>query len=158
MRRAISLGVTLFVVWLLLSGHYNPLLIGLGLFSCALTVAIVLRMDVCDLETHPVHLTTRIFGYWLWLWKEITKANIDVAKRVLAPRMPVRPALIEVTPSQATELGQVIYANSITLTPGTTTMDIRDGTFLVHCISPEVGDDLLSGDMDRHVTLLEGEK
>ena len=58
--------------------------------------------------------------------------------------------------SQKTELGQVIYANSITLTPGTTTMDIEEGTFVIHTIAREVGDDLSTGEMDRRVSQMEG--
>ena len=156
MRHAISLGLTLFATWLLLSGHYTAFIISLGVISCILVVAIISWMDVCDHETHPVHLTTRIFGYWLWLLKEIAKANVDVARRVLSPRLAISPALIRVKASQLTELGQVVYANSITLTPGTTTIDIEDGTFLVHTIAREVGADLVAGDMDRRVTRAEG--
>lgn len=155
-RHAVSLGLTLFATWLLLSGHYTPFITGLGAASCVAVVVIVMWMDVCDHETHPVHLTTRIVGYWLWLLKEIAKANIDVAKRVLAPRMAISPALIRVKPSQVTDLGQVLYANSITLTPGTTTIDIDQGTFIVHTIAREVGADLAGGDMDRRVTRTEG--
>ena len=157
MRHAISLGLTLFATWLLLSGHYNLFITSLGVASCVLIVLIVMQMDVVDHETHPVHLTTRIGGYWLWLLKEIVKANIDVAKRVLAPQMAISPTLFRVKASQKSELGQVVYANSITLTPGTTTIDIDDGEFLIHTIAKEVGADLSKGDMDRRVTALEGQ-
>ena len=156
MRHAISLGLTLFATWLLLSGHNTAFILSLGVLSCIFSVRVVLRMDVCDHETHPIHLTRRVLGYWVWLVKEIVKANIDVAKRVLAPKLAISPALIRVKATQATELGQVVYANSITLTPGTTTIDIDDGTFVVHTIAREVGADLAAGDMDRRVTEAEG--
>ena len=156
MRHAISLGLTLFGVWLLLSGHYTPLITSLGVVSVILCVYIVLRMETCDHETHPIHLTTRAVMYWPWLAIEIVKANIDVTKRVFSAGPNISPTVFSVKSSQKTELGQVIYANSITLTPGTTTMDIDEGTFVVHTIAKNVGDDLCAGEMDRRVSLVEG--
>lgn len=156
MRHAISLGLTLAGGWLLLSGYYQALILSLGAISVIVTVAIVLRMETCDHETHPVHLTFRAFTYWPWLALEIIKANIDVAKRIVGPAKNISPTVFKVKSSQQSELGQVIYANSITLTPGTTTMDIQDGTFVVHTIAREVGADLSKGDMDRRVTKMEG--
>lgn len=94
--------------------------------------------------------------YWPWLAIEIVKANIDVAKRVFSADPNISPTVFTVKSSQKTELGQVIYANSITLTPGTTTMDIDKSTFVVHTIAKDVGDDLSAGEMDRRVSLLEG--
>lgn len=156
MRHAISLGLTLFGGWLLLSGHYSVLITTLGVISVAVTVLIVLRMETCDHETHPIHLTMRAMTYWPWLLLEIVKANFDVAKRVFSAGPNITPTVFKVKSSQKTELGQVIYANSITLTPGTTTMDIDDGTFIVHTIAREVGADLSQGEMDRRVSQLEG--
>ena len=156
MRHTISLGLTLFGVWLLLSGYYTPLITSLGLVSVVFCVYIVLRMETCDHETHPIHLTTRAVMYWPWLAIEIVKANIDVTKRVFSAGPNISPTVFSVKSSQKTELGQVIYANSITLTPGTTTMDIDKSTFVVHTIAKDVGDDLSAGEMDRRVSLLEG--
>ena len=156
LRHAISLGLTLFGVWLLLSGHYTVFVTTLGLFSVVLTVAIVMRMETCDHETHPIHLTSRAITYWPWLLWEIAKANLDVAKRVFSAGPNISPTVFKVKSSQKTELGQVIYANSITLTPGTTTMDIEDGTFVIHTIAREVGADLSIGEMDRRVSQMEG--
>ena len=155
MRHAISLGLTLFGGWLLLSGHYTALIVLLGVVSVALCVFIVMRMETCDHETHPVHLTLRAMTYWPWLAVEIFKANIDVSKRVFSAGPNINPAVFTVKSSQKTELGQVIYANSITLTPGTTTMDMDDGTFIVHTIAKDVGDDLSKGEMDRRVSQME---
>tara|TARA_B100001123_G_C15151643_1_gene963744 strand:+ start:227 stop:574 length:348 start_codon:yes stop_codon:yes gene_type:complete len=112
-------------------------------------------METCDHETHPVHLTRRALVYWPWLAVEIVKANIDVARRVFSSGPNINPAVLTVKSSQKSELGQVIYANSITLTPGTTTMDMDHGIFIVHTISKEIGDELLNGEMDRRVTQME---
>ena len=156
MRHAFSLGLTLIGAWLLLSGHYTLFITSLGVASVILCVYLVLRMDNCDHETHPIHLTTRGFSYWPWLVVEIVKANVDVAKRVFSIGPNISPTILTVESSQKTELGQVIYANSITLTPGTTTMDIENGKFTVHTIAREVGDDLSVGKMDKRVTQMEG--
>ena len=69
--------------------------------------------------------------------------------------MSVNPSVIEVKATQETELGQVIYANSITLTPGTVTIDIDKDIIIVHALTLKAAEDLESGDMDRRVTALE---
>lgn len=155
MLRVVSLGSVLALVWLLLSGHYTPLILSFGLVSVVAVVAIALRMDVVDHEGHPIHLTGRFIGYWIWLAIEIAKANIDVAKRIWSRSLEISPTLYLLRTSQPGELGQVIYANSITLTPGTVSVSLEDGEILVHAIAREVGDDLAGGEMDRRVTRLE---
>ena len=157
MLHAISLGAVLFGTWLLLSGFLHPLLLILGVASCALVVLITNRMDIIDSEGHPIHLTWRAPGYWAWLVWEIVKANIDVARRVLDPALPITPTMVRLRASQKTDLGLVIYANSITLTPGTISVDVEPGEILVHAISREGADALLEGEMDRRVTQMAGE-
>ena len=149
---SISLGLVLFGVWLLLSGIFEPLLLGLGVLSCVIVVLIAHRMDVIDREGLPIHLGWRILTYWVWLAVEIVKANLDVARRILDPKLPIHPLLVRVKASQASELGQVIYANSITLTPGTVSMQVAGGEILVHAIARELAEDLERGEMDRRVT------
>ena len=155
MFHAISLGLVLFGTWLLFSGIYEPLLLVLGAASCILIVGIAHRMDVVDHEGHPIHLGWRAIGYWVWLIKEIIKSNIDVAKRILDPKLPIDPVLITVKASQPSELGQVVYANSITLTPGTVSIRVNDNTILVHALSTGLAGDLETGEMDRRVTAID---
>ena len=157
MVHSISLGVVLAVVWLLLSGHFEPLILMLGLASCAVVLAITKRMDLVDHEGHPIHLTWRAVGYWLWLGREIIKANIDVARRVLSPRMEINPTMVRLASSQKSDLGLVIYANSITLTPGTVSVDVEPGEILVHALSRDAARELEIGEMDRRVSRVEGE-
>ena len=156
MLRSLSLGATLFGLWLLLSGHYEPLLLILGLASTALVVWIAHRMDVIDHEGHPIGLTPRILLYWPWLIWEIVKANIDVMRRILDPALPISPTVVRVPASQKTELGTVIYANSITLTPGTVTIDLEGHDLIVHALSEDGAIALETGEMDRRVTAVEG--
>lgn len=157
MVHAVSLSVVLYVLWLLLSGHYQPLLLILGVVSCGLVVWIAHRMDLADHEGHPLHLTWRALTYWPWLLWEIVKSNVQVAGLILSPRMALSPKIIKVTTTQADELGQVIYANSITLTPGTVSLYVRGNTIEVHAITHEMADDLETGEMDRRVTAMAGE-
>jgi len=85
MIHSISLLIVLAVVWLVLSGHYTGLLLTLGAVSCLFVVYIARRMDVIDHESHPLHIGHVLPFYWLWLGKEIVKANIDVTRRVVSP-------------------------------------------------------------------------
>ena len=156
MLRALSLGATLAAVWLLLSGHYVPLILALGAGSIAAVVWITHRMDAIDQETHPIHLAGKALSYFPWLLLEIVKSNIDVAKAIINPNMPIDAKILRVDGSQQTDIGLVTYANSITLTPGTLTI-WDEGTRLdVHALTPAAADSLLSGEMDRRVTKLDG--
>jgi multicomponent Na+:H+ antiporter subunit E len=153
---AVSLALTLSILWLLLSGHFSdPLLSGLGLASVILVVVIVRRMEVLDHEGHPVHLGPRALLYWPWLIKEILLANVDVGKAILRFRTPVRPTVFQVRASQRSELGRVIYANSITLTPGTVTIALDERLLTIHALTPGAVEGLEAGEMDRRVSRIE---
>ncbi|MEK9685158.1 MAG: Na+/H+ antiporter subunit E [Rhodospirillaceae bacterium] len=154
---SLCIGALLFGAWLLLSGHYTPFIISLGILSCAAVVWITIRMDIVDHEGHPLHLTWRAIGYWGWLCVEIIKANIDVIKQVLSPQMSISPTMVRVRASQRSDLGQVIYANSITLTPGTISVDVANDEILVHALSESGAKDLIGGEMDRRVTRMAGD-
>lgn len=151
------LAVALALVWFLLSGHTEALLLGLGVVSVLVTVALAWRMDVTDQESHPVLAGLRYTAFWPWMAWEIFKANIDVAKRILTPGLPISPTCFRIEASQKTVLGRVVYANAITLTPGTVTIDVRGSTFEVHALSSDTADDLQSGRMDRRVSKAEGQ-
>ncbi len=157
-RRTLSLFFLLFLIWLLLSGIYTGLLLGLGVLSCLVVVAVCRRMKIVDPEGHPIHLIPGLLRYMPWFLWEVTKANIDVARRILHPRLPIAPRVIRAEASQKTHLGQVIYANSITLTPGTVSVETDEGTIDVHALTRETAEDVRSGVMDRRVTDIEGER
>ncbi len=154
MFRAIGLGLVLLALWLLMSGIYQPLIIGLGLLSVALVVLISHRMDMIDREAVPLHLIWRVPQYWLWLTKEIILANLHVARLILDPKLPISPSMIEVKATQNSDLGRVIHANSITLTPGTVSVELEGDVILVHAISKEAAEGTLEGGIDRRVTAL----
>ena len=159
MFQGISLVIVLSALWLLLSGHWhNPLLLGLGGASVVLTMVVSLRMGVADREGHPIHLALRGLIYWPWLIKEIVVANIDVAKAILGLTDDVRPSVFTIKASQHSELGKTIYANSITLTPGTVTIGLDGNEMTIHALTPGAKEGLATGEMDRRVTAVEGER
>ena len=113
-------------------------------------------MNIVDEEGVPIEMGLRPFIFYApWLFKEIVMANIDVAWRILDPRLPILPTLIRVTASQKGDLGRVIYANSITLTPGTVSIDMEGDQITVHALSYEGAVEDMSGEMDRRVSNLE---
>ena len=156
MKRAIALFAALYGTWLLLSGHYTAMLMTYGALSCAAVVALVSHLGILDDEMIPVHLAPRHIFYLPWLGKEIVLSNLAVARVILSPSLPIHPRIVRVDASQKSDVGRVIYANSITLTPGTVTLDVRDGQFLVHALTSDSAEGLLSGEMDRQVAKLEG--
>ncbi len=151
MKHAVSLTLTLFILWLLLSGHYNVLLISLGLISSLLTVVLALRMDVIDHESHPLHLRRQLPRFWIFLSREVVLANLDVARRILTPGKSFSPQLRQLPLPQKTAVGQVLYANSITLTPGTVTVQLGTESIRIHALSREAADDLQTGRMAQAI-------
>ena len=155
MRHTIILSLSLAAFWLANSGYNTALMLSLGAISVVFVVYIAHRMDVVDHEAQPLHLTLKIPGYYVWLVKEIIIANLAVVKHIWLGNKSISPGFTTVTASQKTEIGKVIYANSITLTPGTVTVSLDDDKLLVHALLQDSIRDLESGEMDRRVTQLE---
>jgi len=154
--RHVSLILALAAFWLLLSGYFAPKLLILGAISVlAITWFVDRRMRVVDLEGHPSHLSLNALTYWPWLLWEIVKSGWDVTRIILHPRLPISPEIIRVPATQSTDVGVVIYANSITLTPGTIALETDDGSILVHALTRAGAEGLASGDMDRRCTAFE---
>ena len=151
----IGLTLTLTAFWLLMSGIYTPLILFLGFVSVVFVLYLTRRMDALDEDVFEFKLKRKHFSYWSWLAKEIFKANIDVTKVILSPKMNLSPRLVRVPLSQSNELASVIYANSITLTPGTVSVDIEGDEIIVHALTQELMDGLTEGDMDQRVNDLE---
>jgi len=131
---------------------------GFGIASCVVVALIARRMDVIDHEGLPVQLGPKMILYWGWLMVEIVKANLDVAKCVLFPKKHLRPSLFLSKITQKSDLGRVIYANSVTLTPGTVTVDLHEDNILVHALTIGSADGVKSGEMDQKVTKVMGEE
>lgn len=158
MLRAISLGLVLAGTWLLLSGFYdNALILGLGVFSVVAVVFVSRRMNLIDKEGTPIHLSVRLPIYGPWLLWEILKSSVDVARRAFALKPEIDPILIRLPTRLRSDLSRVIYANSITLTPGTVTVSVEPDTLFVHALTREGAAGLEEGDMERRVAAYAGE-
>lgn len=156
MFHSISALLVLYSFWLLLSGYFTPFLLAAGLGSALAVVWFSHRMDVIDAEGHPVQLGGRALLYWIWLLREIVKSAWDVSRIIVHPRLPISPTLVRFRPSQTTDVGRVIHANSITLTPGTITIEAGRDEFFVHALTRDGARGVTSGDMDRRVSACEG--
>jgi multicomponent Na+:H+ antiporter subunit E len=156
MSRVLGILLWLGLAWLLWSGHLEPLLLGYGAASCALVLWLALRMRLIDRESVPHHLLGGMLLYIPWLLLQIAKANLHVARVILTPSLPIRPRVIRVRATQQSELGNTIFANSITLTPGTVALDVRGGSILVHALTDQAAAGLTDGVMDSRVSRVEG--
>ena len=153
---ALSLGLFCFAVWLLLSGLFKPLLLALGLLSCVLAVWVARRMGLLQDDTIAPPQALRFLLYLPWLLVEIAKSNVDVIRRILSPDLPISPELFRLQISQQSDLGRVLFANSITLTPGTVAIQVEDHHIEVHALTTATADALRQGEMDRRVKRVEG--
>ena len=156
MFHSVSLFFTLYLFWLLLSGFFTPFLLSAGA-GCALAVVwFARRMDVVDHEGHPIQLGMRIVAYWPWLILEIVKSAWSVSRIILHPRLPISPTLVRFRPTQRTDVGLAIHAQSITLTPGTITVEAWPNEFLVHGLTRDGALAVIDSEMDRRVSACEG--
>lgn len=151
-----SLFISLAILWLLLSGYYTGLLLSLGLFSTLFVTFITIRKGLLPYEQRETFFRfMKYIPYGFWLVIEILKSNIDVIKRILSPSLPISPRWVTIKSSQTSEFGEVVYANSITLTPGTISIDVNDNNIDVHALSESGVDGLATGEMDKRVTQAE---
>ena len=154
--KSLILFFILFSLWLLMSGHYNFLIVGLGIISCVFCVYVAKRGKLIDEEGLPIFFIPRLLNYLIWLFKEILKSNLSTAKVIINGQ--VEPETFTVKTSQVTDVAKVTYANSITLTPGTVTTKIQKDIFEVHALNSDFGNDVRTNEMDKKVTWLEGKK
>lgn len=140
----ITFGV-MFLFWILLSGLFNAFhLIAGGI--CSALVAFLSHDLLVKGKSDKILLKSwRLLRYIPWELWQIVLANIDVAYRVLHPKMPIDPRIIEFETSLRGDFALVTLANSITLTPGTITITVEpeNGKFQVHAIAKEPADALL---------------
>ncbi|MDA8637068.1 Na+/H+ antiporter subunit E [Rhodospirillales bacterium] len=155
--RAIGLAASLTAFWIFLSGYWLPLILSFGVLSIALCVYIARQLGINDEEGYPSHLLPKaLFSYWPWLVKEIVVSNFMVAKAILRGGDAIHPQVLTVKASQPDELGQTVYANSITLTPGTVAIAVQDDVITVHALMDETAEGLLTDDMNKRVCAFMG--
>lgn len=144
----------LVISWLLWSGLYKPLVMGLGAFSCVLSTYLAYRMGFFRRRV-SFKLFIRLPSYWLWLLREIVVSSLEVAKLIMKPSLPICPSVVLLKSEAQTDVGQVIFGNSIILSPGTVTLDATEGQLLVHCLTAEGARQLQNGEINRRVAALE---
>lgn len=145
---------TLALFWVLLSGHFSTLLLSFGAVSVLLVVWFLRRMDRTDQAPSTLYPTPALFAYIGWLLWEVVKANVDLARRIWNPALPIEPNWSRLNTEVKTPLAKALYANSITLTPGTLTTDIHDDHFMIHALSREGIEELRRGEMERRIRKL----
>jgi multicomponent Na+:H+ antiporter subunit E len=147
----LRLAALLFALWLGLSGHLEALLLVLGMASTALVVGIVRRMDNVDRDHHAAHVPLRLLRFWLYLIGQVIRANLHVIRCIVQPGRGISPQVFTVPLPQRSDLGRVIYANSVTLTPGTLTLRVARDCLLVHALTREAAEKLQCGAMAARV-------
>jgi len=144
--------ILIFIFWFLLSGMTNLLMIMLGLFSSFLVVWIINKMDLIDHEVsfHNFNIGKLII-YFFWLLREIIVSNLKVCLYIVTPNKKINPEIIKIKSSQNSEFANVLYANSITLTPGTVTINVDKNDFTVHTLDTQFKESLEKNIMDKKI-------
>jgi multicomponent Na+:H+ antiporter subunit E len=156
-RRPVLITVMLLMtLWILLSGHFDWFHLALGVLSVGLVVAINRPQGFLPREDAAlVDLNfRRLLLYIPWLGKEMVLSALHVARVTLSPRMPLAPDMIIFKSEQPNDMARMILGNSITLTPGTLTVDLDQQQFLVHALTPTTAEGLLNGTMQEKVARL----
>ncbi len=125
-----------FAVWLALTSSLKIQEIGGGIAVCVV-VALWLSRYYLRLGLPPLSAKRVVFLliYLVVLGAEIAKANLDVAYRVIHPKMPIKPGIVVIKTGLKSDIAKMALANSITLTPGTFTLDIIGDNLLIHWIN-----------------------
>lgn len=151
-QNSVGAGVILFAFWMLLSGQFDAFHLTLGAICCALVGYLFHDLLFANARVGDMRVVAaRFIVYIPWLIQQIVLSNFHVAALVLRRKMPIDPQIVTFKTKLETDISSVTLANSITLTPGTITMDIKDGTFYVHALDQKVVDDLNAGEMEDRV-------
>ncbi len=156
-RYLLIIGLSIF--WLLLSGYWtNPLILALGAASVALATWLAMRIEKkYAFKDKGVSVIMRQHTFWPWLFAEIVKSNIAVLKCIWMPKSyPISPIIRQLKMQPETRISRTLYANSITLTPGTVSIEVREDEILVYALLEDAMKDLEGGDMGLRVRKLEG--
>lgn len=148
----IGTGIILFAFWVLLSGQFDAFHLTLGAICASLVAYLYHDLLFANVRVGDMRIVAwRFITYIPWLLYQILMSNIHVASLVLRRKMPIDPKIVTFKTKLETDISCVTLANSITLTPGTITMEIRDGVYYVHALSKKVADELRAGEMEDRV-------
>jgi multicomponent Na+:H+ antiporter subunit E len=158
MHWILRMALPLALFWLVLSGHFDPLFLVLGTFSVVLVCLVSWRAGIVGHEIPSIPLALRLTRYFPWLGKEVLVSALAVVRKVWSPRPALRPVVAATPSPDMTELSQVLYANSITFTPGTLSLDVDEDQIKVHSLEEADVETLRSGRMLRQVQRLEARR
>lgn len=140
----------------LLSGQFHSAyLMIVGALCCVLILLLGRRLDVLDEESLPYEYWVKTALYAPWLLWQVLLSNLAIARRVWTLDPKITPQMLRIPHELESAFGIATYANSITLTPGTVTIEIGKDQFLVHALTQDAADDLLGGDMHDRVKAIE---
>jgi multicomponent Na+:H+ antiporter subunit E len=145
--RTLGLAPLLAIFWLVLSGRFEPLLLTLGALSVAVVCWLARRAGVDQHYGAAVPIALRLPRFVLWLALKVLVSASAVVRRVWSPRLDLRPVVAPTPMRDMPDLLQVVYANAITLTPGTLSLDVADDRIEVHSLEPAGVDELREGAM-----------
>lgn len=152
--RPIALFVALFLFWVALSGRLEPLFLVMGLASAVLVTrfGVPLLAEVLGApEATPRVDLVRLIGYLGWLLTRIPPAAVDVALSILIRSRTPRPGVVRFRTGLHSPAARTLLANSITLVPGTMTLSVDGGEFVVHALSRRATRDLASAEVQRRI-------
>lgn len=145
------------VFWLLLSGFIQPLLLSFGAISVIVVMIVLKRMDAVDKEPKSVSLNFNSFRYFFWLIGQIFLSSTHVTKLIWGKPDQVAPALSKIQIHSLPDDKKVLYANSITLTPGTLSVDLQGEEITVHALQAASIESLKQGEMESKILGHRGE-
>ena len=146
---AFGLAAALAAIWIGLSGLFKPLLLGLGVASIIVVVLLAARLKLLDRTAVPYFRLPSFLAYWVWLIWEIAKANVQVIRACLKPELDIAPALVKVKTRCRSDMSKALFANSITLTPGTVSVELEGDKILVHALYEDSAGPDAFEEMDR---------
>jgi multicomponent Na+:H+ antiporter subunit E len=153
--RILPASVVLFSLWLLLSGHFDALLLSLGALSCVFVAWISEKLGLFNSDFSTLKLNFKLPTFLPWFFIEVVKSNLDVSYRILHPKLPIEPNVMKLDTSQHGDLATAVYANCITLTPGTYSLNLDANSIEVHSLTKALAEDLQTGEMSKRISALE---
>lgn len=149
--------IILYIFWIVLSGHFQLKWLVIGMVASGLVTYLTHDIFIPETTekwsgiTYLFKSTLRFLLYLPWLILAIIKANLQVASILIKPRMPIDPVMLQFEPKLRKRISLVTLANSITLTPGTITVELEKGKYIVHSLVPGCAGDLETGVMQSKV-------
>jgi len=149
--------ILLSTFWLLLSGYIQPLLLSFGAISVIVVLFVLKRMDDVDQEKQEIGTGLRLMQYFPWLIWQVITSSLQVTKLIWGPTDKLSPSVATIKVDNVPPKRRALYANSITLTPGTLSVDLVGDEITVHALQKSSIDELEQKVMEKKITQIWGE-